>query len=67
MPQPSYKTSCPICDQRNGCGLEEGQSPCWCMADDIEFSEQLLEQVPDQLRDESCICENCVRTSMKKG
>ena len=53
------------CNQHNGCGLEEDQSPCWCMADDIEFSEQLLEQVPDLLRDESCICENCVRTSMK--
>lgn len=57
----TVKTNCPLCNQHNHCGLENDQSPCWCMADDIEFPEQLLEQVPDELRDESCICEQCVR------
>jgi hypothetical protein len=31
------------------------------MADDIEFSDELLEQVPDELQNESCICEQCIR------
>ena len=57
----SYKTTCPLCEKPNHCGMEQDQSPCWCMADDIEFSEVLLEQVPEELRNESCICERCVR------
>jgi len=59
---PNYKSICPLCEKANACGLEEDQSPCWCMADNIEFSEDLLDQVPEALRNESCICERCLRT-----
>ncbi|MBL4583642.1 MAG: cysteine-rich CWC family protein [Pseudomonadales bacterium] len=58
----SYKTTCPLCQLNNHCGMEQDSSRCWCMEPDVEFSNQLLEQVPEDLRDESCICENCVRS-----
>lgn len=54
---------CPLCGQPNQCANEVaratgiGQGPCWCTR--VDFSEELLQKVPDAAKRKACICHNC--------
>ncbi|MFB9330276.1 cysteine-rich CWC family protein [Paenibacillus aurantiacus] len=52
--------NCPICGRDSDCGYEaDKQHPsCWCFAE--HFPEELLEQVPAELRGQRCICKACL-------
>lgn len=48
---------CPLCQGNNHCGVDASQS-CWCMQRTIP--KNLLEQVPDLLKNKACICQRCL-------
>lgn len=54
---------CPICGEENRCAMTLPQStgstpkPCWCVT--ATFSPELLEKVPEESRNNACICLNC--------
>lgn len=35
---------------------------CWCLKSEVSFPQALLKQVPQHLRDKSCICKRCALT-----
>jgi hypothetical protein len=52
---------CPLCGQRNDCQrcmIAGYKGPCWC--DRINFPEELLRRVPEELQNKVCICRACV-------
>jgi len=58
-------TRCPLCGEANQCAMEvqratgTPQPPCWCTQ--VDFSADLLAQVPAQAQGKACICERCAR------
>jgi len=56
-------TRCPICGQANRCAMEVEretgvkQGACWCTG--VDFSADLLAQVPASARRQACICAAC--------
>jgi hypothetical protein len=58
---------CPLCGQPNACAMttpkiaSETTAPCWCTL--VEFSADLLKQVPVAARNKACICAACVAKS----
>ena len=54
---------CPLCARPNRCAMEieretgQPQPPCWCTQ--VDFSGDLLEQVPAEARGQACICAAC--------
>jgi len=64
---------CPLCAKDNTCGnllsnqLEkshpvceaEKKLTCWCQDPNIQFPPELLQQVPDELKNKICICQSC--------
>ncbi len=56
-------TRCPLCGGPNACAMEiaratgEPQPPCWCTQ--VNFSAELLAQVPAPARHKACICKQC--------
>ncbi|GAA6173319.1 hypothetical protein NBRC116592_29890 [Colwellia sp. KU-HH00111] len=62
---------CPICQQDNNCGetLACGTGACntaavcWCNSDEVQFSAQVLNKVPDNAKGKACICKRCVAAS----
>ncbi|KQT12170.1 cysteine-rich CWC family protein [Ramlibacter sp. Leaf400] len=54
---------CPLCGQPNTCAMEtqritgQPQPPCWCTL--VDFSRELLSQVPEPARNLACICSAC--------
>lgn len=60
------KGKCPICGKNNGCAVVAGTDPykCWCMTNTVP--KQLLTHIPKQLRNQSCICHDCIRNYNKK-
>lgn len=58
---------CPLCGQSNQCAMEvekttgEKQPPCWCTR--VDFSADLLAQLPEEARGKACICEACARAN----
>jgi hypothetical protein len=54
---------CPLCGQPNRCAMEaekatgQPQPDCWCTQ--VDFSSDLLAQVPQAARGRSCICAAC--------
>ncbi len=56
-------TTCPLCGAENLCAMErervtgEKQPECWCMRTD--FTDGVLDRIPESLRNLSCICEAC--------
>lgn len=49
--------TCPLCQQGNYCGVNEAD-PCWCTTTKIPTA--LIEQVPIEQKNKSCICASCV-------
>ncbi len=52
------KSICPLCQQQNKCAVEQG-SDCWCMNTNIP--KPLLEQIPAEIKGQTCICLACVK------
>ncbi len=52
---------CPLCGGANNCQLctpNTYKGPCWC--EPMLIPEMLLARVPLELRDQTCICRECV-------
>jgi hypothetical protein len=51
---------CPLCSQPNHCAVaaDPNATECWC--EDLEFPQALLDQVPNNDQDQTCICRNCL-------
>jgi len=64
MPDPGQ---CPLCGKVNQCAMEVEQAtgvkqpPCWCTR--VDFSAELLEQLPLAARGKACICGACAKQS----
>jgi hypothetical protein len=65
MDSPAEKTfdasRCPLCGQPNDCQLctvDAYKGPCWCFQ--VKIPDELIAQVPADLRNKACICRNCV-------
>ncbi|PUE45685.1 hypothetical protein B9Z47_15510 [Limnohabitans sp. 2KL-1] len=62
---------CPLCGQSNACAMALASAtikaeaasapPCWCTR--VQFSADLLQQVPEEARHKACICAACVAAS----
>lgn len=55
---------CPLCGGPNGCAcVKFGRTdvPCWC--NQVAFSSELLDQVPDSQKGQACICALCAATA----
>ena len=52
---------CPLCGQSNDCAREMGRNEknCWCVS--VIFPAELLELVPEEKKDQACICRTCLR------
>lgn len=56
---------CPLCGEPNLCAMEvervtgEQQPPCWCTQ--VDFTAELLAQVPAADANLACICAACAR------
>ena len=48
---------CPLCNAKNYCGINSPES-CWCMSKAVPKA--LIEQVPDDQKNTSCICASCI-------
>lgn len=51
------ESNCPLCGGPNDCGIAQGKSICWCF--NTAIPEDLLARIPDEQRNQSCICEAC--------
>jgi hypothetical protein len=60
--------NCPLCNGDNACaniGFNEEntdtatKNSCWCMNPAITFSEALLQKIPAEAKNKSCICQAC--------
>jgi hypothetical protein len=52
---------CPLCGQPNDCQLctdAAYKGPCWCAK--VKIPDELIAQVPPELRNSACLCRNCV-------
>ncbi|HXI69004.1 MAG TPA: cysteine-rich CWC family protein [Verrucomicrobiae bacterium] len=52
---------CPLCGQANACQLctvAAYKGPCWCAK--VKIPDELIAQVPADLRNKACICRACV-------
>jgi hypothetical protein len=51
---------CPLCGEPNDCALaaDPDAAECWC--DDLEFPQELLDQVPINAVHQTCICRTCL-------
>ncbi len=56
---------CPLSGQPNACAMatpgQANSGPCWCTR--VEFSADVLKQVPEAARNKACICAACVAAS----
>ncbi|MBI9012741.1 MAG: cysteine-rich CWC family protein [Clostridiales bacterium] len=60
------KGKCPICGKNNGCAMVAGTDPyaCWCMTTLVP--KDLLNHIPEEYRNKSCICKECTTNYNKK-
>lgn len=60
------KGKCPICGKLNSCAVTLGENPatCWCM--NTPIPKGLLNQIPNEYRNISCVCKSCVKNYEKK-
>jgi hypothetical protein len=56
---------CPLCGQPNDCAMaaDPNATVCWC--EDLEFPQELLDQVPENAQRKTCICRNCLENFIK--
>ena len=63
LPASAGPAYCPLCGQTNDCQLcttTAYKGPCWCAR--VEIPEALLAQVPEDRRNQACLCQACVTT-----
>jgi len=56
------KQRCPACGALNQCSLADPRTatqPCWCFA--VAIDPAVLQALPDELRDQSCLCPRCAQ------
>ena len=64
-PAPLDASLCPLCGAANACAMElerstgQAQGPCWCVG--LNFSAELLVQVPLAAQNAACICPACYK------
>ncbi|WP_240842088.1 cysteine-rich CWC family protein [Acidaminobacter sp. JC074] len=60
------KGKCPICGKTNQCAITLGEEPstCWCMT--TKVPKDLVSNIPDEFRNISCVCRECVKNYNKK-
>ncbi|MDW6017258.1 cysteine-rich CWC family protein [Vibrio plantisponsor] len=54
---------CPLCGKPNACinlGALDIKKSCWCNDPTITFPEELLSQIPPEMRRKACVCKTCV-------
>jgi Cysteine-rich CWC len=62
---------CPLCGNPNHCAMEIeketgiNQAACWCVG--MDFSADLLEQIPASAQGQACICAACAAKSKAGG
>jgi|GEM_PF-1679250 len=49
---------CPLCGQQNNCQADTDPYNCWCLS--VQVPKELLDLVPENLRDKACICRHCI-------
>ena len=49
---------CPLCRQRNECGMADGTGTCWCF--DLSIKADVLNPVPRELASLACLCRTCL-------
>ncbi len=49
---------CPLCQQDNRCDVASAQG-CWCSLEKVPKA--LIQQVPDDKKGQSCICQTCIK------
>ena len=54
---------CPLCGNMNRCGIEQGESNCWCFS--LDFSADLLATIPEAAQGKICICQSCAAKAEK--
>jgi len=59
---------CPLCDAPNHCTMagcnKKSNAPCWCKTE--QFPQELLDQVPEDRKNRTCICSKCLQSFTKK-
>jgi hypothetical protein len=56
---------CPLCQQNNRCDVDSPQG-CWCTLEKVPSA--LIQQVPDEKKGKSCICQACIKKfNLTKG
>lgn len=50
-------TICPLCEQSNCCDVDSSMG-CWCM--NTHVPEALIAKIPKNLKDISCVCNQCI-------
>lgn len=48
---------CPVCEEVNKCGMEEGVETCWCFS--VVFSDALKTKLEKDFSNQPCICRSC--------
>lgn len=59
-PTAARRETCPLCGGPNGCvpaACGSLDAPCWCTT--VAFNPASLARVPDELRNEVCLCRRC--------
>lgn len=62
MPDSIAPNRCPLCGQANSCSQADparADQSCWCLT--AEVDSQALAQVPDALKDRTCLCPCCAQ------
>ncbi|WP_166371846.1 cysteine-rich CWC family protein [Psychromonas sp. SA13A] len=57
MTEQTNQAACPLCLQTNGCDVAAKQG-CWC--NDLPVPQELLNLLPEALKNKSCICRQCI-------
>jgi len=59
---------CPLCGADNQCAVERGKviESCWCAG--AQISHDVLDTIPEALRNKACICARCAgKTAADNG
>ena len=48
---------CPFCGAANQC-MVNSEQPCWCI--DVQVPASLIELLPNEFKNKSCICAQCI-------
>lgn len=55
---------CPLCQQKNRCAnVDETNKTkaCWCFDHDITFTKSLLDSIPEDKKNNACVCQKCAQ------